>query len=214
MRCLRCGNEFGNGNNCQHCGVDKVTGLANLSGYNGNQGTYHSQNGFQQAPTTTACYSCGNIIPANSQFCPVCGIKLLVTCPKCGYEYSSQYPICNKCGTNRNQYLKEREERERRRIAEEAEAQRERKYYEEAMQINKEINSDGIAIFVIGVLLSTAFITILALIALPIVWFILICFLGILLLAWATEHIFYSMTKRKIDDWKRKHPNDPRGKYL
>lgn len=112
MRCSCCGNEFGNGNNCQHCGVDKVTGLANLSGYNGSQGTYQSQNGFQQAPTTTACYSCGEIIPANSQFCPVCGKKLLEKCPKCGNEYPAQYSICNRCGTNREQYLKELREKE------------------------------------------------------------------------------------------------------
>lgn len=112
MRCSCCGNEFGNGNNCQHCGVDKVTGLANLSGYNGSQGTYQSQNGFQQAPTSTVCYSCGEIIPANSQFCPVCGKRLLEKCPKCGNEYPAQYSICNRCGTNREQYLKELREKE------------------------------------------------------------------------------------------------------
>ena len=47
------------------------------------------------------CYKCGNDIPSDSAYCPFCGIKLFVTCPKCGHVHSSQYPICNKCGTNR-----------------------------------------------------------------------------------------------------------------
>ena len=33
MRCSKCGKEFGEGVNCQCCGVDRVTGLANYSSY-------------------------------------------------------------------------------------------------------------------------------------------------------------------------------------
>ena len=52
------------------------------------------------------CYKCNNVIPGNSTFCPYCQIKLFVECPKCGAKYSSQYPACNQCGTNREEYLK------------------------------------------------------------------------------------------------------------
>ena len=49
MRCANCGKEFGNNENCQYCGVDKVRGLANYNGYyeNGNQGANNPQNGVQ-----------------------------------------------------------------------------------------------------------------------------------------------------------------------
>ena len=50
------------------------------------------------------CYHCANIIPADSEYCPCCGIKLFETCLKCGHKYSSQYKICNKCGTNIKTY--------------------------------------------------------------------------------------------------------------
>lgn len=55
------------------------------------------------------CYKCGNDIPSDSEYCPFCGIKLFVTCPKCGHVHSSQYPICNKCGTNRANYVAEQQ---------------------------------------------------------------------------------------------------------
>ena len=52
------------------------------------------------------CYNCNNVIPSNSTFCPYCQIKLFAECPKCGTKYSSQYPACNQCGTNREEYLR------------------------------------------------------------------------------------------------------------
>ena len=117
MRCSKCGKEFGTGTHCQHCGVDRVTGLANYNGYNnsGNSSGYNSSN-YGASPKTTVCYACSEIIPLNSTFCPVCGKKLLVTCPKCGHEYSSQFPVCSKCGTNREEYneRKRKEEEEKR----------------------------------------------------------------------------------------------------
>jgi predicted RNA-binding Zn-ribbon protein involved in translation (DUF1610 family) len=118
MKCSNCGKEFGNGVNCQHCGVDRVAGLANYSGYDGHAGSnsYDSSSyGEQTSPKTTVCYACSEIIPLGATFCPVCGKKLLVTCPKCGHEYSSQYPVCSECGTNREEYneRKRREEEKR-----------------------------------------------------------------------------------------------------
>jgi hypothetical protein len=51
------------------------------------------------------CYKCSEVIPDDSIFCPYCGIKLFVKCPKCGYEYSSRFKICNQCGTYRERDL-------------------------------------------------------------------------------------------------------------
>ena len=118
MKCSSCGKEFGAGTHCQHCGVDRVTGLANYNGYNnsGDNSGYNSSN-YGGSPKTTVCYACNEIIPLGATYCPVCGKKLLVTCPNCGHEYSSLYPVCSKCGTNRKEYSerKRREEEERQR---------------------------------------------------------------------------------------------------
>lgn len=60
-------------------------------------------------PQMTFCYNCNQVIPANSVFCPWCQIELFVICPKCGNKYSSQYPACNQCGTNRVNFYQEQE---------------------------------------------------------------------------------------------------------
>ena len=78
------------------------------------------------------CYKCGNDIPSDSEYCPFCGIKLFVTCPKCGHTHSSQYPICNKCGTNRADYVAEQQ-----RLKEE-ELRREKQRIEEQRIIEEE----------------------------------------------------------------------------
>ena len=65
------------------------------------------------------CYKCSQVIPANSAFCPWCQAELFVSCPKCGSKYSSQYPSCNQCGTNRESYILEQQKLEARRIEEE-----------------------------------------------------------------------------------------------
>ena len=39
MKCANCGKEFGSGTNCQNCGIDRVSGLANYSGYNSPHGS-------------------------------------------------------------------------------------------------------------------------------------------------------------------------------
>jgi len=90
MRCSKCGKEFGEGVNCQNCGVDRVTGLANYNGYGSSnyQGanTSYYDSSYNSSPKTTVCYACSEIIPIGATYCPVCGKKLLVTCPKCGHE--------------------------------------------------------------------------------------------------------------------------------
>lgn len=71
------------------------------------------------------CYNCNTIIPDDSDYCPACGIKLYVSCPKCQLLYSSQYTFCKNCGTNRVEYLEEQErlEEERREAERQAERQ-------------------------------------------------------------------------------------------
>jgi hypothetical protein len=124
MECSICHKEFGNGAFCQHCGSDRISGLGNYHGYspsdndsveNGSGKDYY--NGITSG--SIVCYSCGKTIPADSKFCPVCSKELFVTCPKCGHEYSSQYPACNKCGTNREKYEEEKVDLERKKLEEE-----------------------------------------------------------------------------------------------
>ena len=156
MKCSNCGKEFGTGTHCQHCGVDRVTGLANYNGYNnsGNSSGYNSSN-YGGSPKTTVCYVCSEIIPLGATYCPVCGKKLLVTCPNCGHEYSSQYPVCSKCGTNRKEYnerkRKEEEERQRKRI-EEQEEERKRMEWEQAQRQLQQENNQSCLFKLIGVL--------------------------------------------------------------
>ena len=92
------------------------------------------------------CYNCANVIPVDSEYCPCCRTKLYEVCPKCSHRYSSQYKICNKCGTDREEYLAEqrlleqrRQEEVRRKEAEhqkvlEEEQRRERQRLEEERQ--------------------------------------------------------------------------------
>jgi predicted RNA-binding Zn-ribbon protein involved in translation (DUF1610 family) len=158
MKCANCGKEFGNGVNCQNCGIDRVAGLANYSGYDSHAGSnsYDSSSyGGQTSPKTTVCYACNEIIPIGATYCPVCGKKLLVTCPKCGHEYSSQYPVCSKCGTNREEYndrkRREEEERQRKRI-EEQEEERKRMEWEQAQRQLQQQNNQSCLFKLIGVL--------------------------------------------------------------
>ena len=136
MKCSKCGREFGEGVNCQNCGIDRVTGLGNYSGYNRPAGSpdsrYGSSNSGGYALNTTVCYACSEIVPSNSVYCPVCGRQLLVECPKCGSTYSSQYKICSKCGTNRDVYYKQKEAEKKRAIKEEQERERKRKEWEQS----------------------------------------------------------------------------------
>jgi predicted RNA-binding Zn-ribbon protein involved in translation (DUF1610 family) len=160
MKCANCGKEFGSGTHCQNCGIDRVAGLANYSGYDshaGSNGYDSSSYGGQTSPKTTVCYACNEIIPIGATYCPVCGKKLLVTCPMCGHEYSSQYPVCSKCGTNRVQYIKrlraeeeaaKRVEEEKRRKQREWEQAENARKKEEQKKQEEEKNVDIIIFFI------------------------------------------------------------------
>ena len=107
MKCSVCHKEFGNGERCQHCGTDRFTGLANYHGFPPADNNGAGIDYYNSGERTMVCYACGKVIPADSKFCPVCSKSLFVKCPKCGHEYSSQYPSCNQCGTNREKYEEE-----------------------------------------------------------------------------------------------------------
>lgn len=170
MKCAVCGKEFGNGINCQNCGIDRVTGLGNYSGYNnsGSNNGYDSPSngGYTSSPKTTVCHACGEIIPFDSEYCPYCSKELYVTCPKCGHKYSSQFPSCNKCGTNRNQYYRklEAEKEEARKLEEKRrqEQKRKEKNEEQHQQQNNQsclFKIFGFLALIIGVVLFIVGIT-------------------------------------------------------
>ena len=143
MKCSKCGREFGNGANCQNCGVDRVTGLGNYSGYDKPSGSYEPQysssNNGGYASNTMVCYACSEIIPKNSIYCPACGRQLWVECPNCGATYSSQYKICSKCGTNREVYYKQQEADRQRALREEEERQRKQREWEQSPEGKAEL---------------------------------------------------------------------------
>ncbi len=167
MKCSVCGKEFGEGTNCQYCGVDRVTGLANFGSYGTSnyQGTNtpHYNSSYNYSPKTMACYSCGEIIPINSEYCPYCSKELYVTCPKCGHKYSSQFPACNKCGTNRNQYYRklEAEKEEARKLEEKRRQEQERNEKQHQQQNNQSclFKIFGFLALIIGVVMLVVTIT-------------------------------------------------------
>lgn len=96
-----------------------------------------SQSNIHSQPQMMFCYNCNNVIPGNSTFCPYCQIKLFTECPKCGASYSSQYPSCSQCGTNRQEYFAQQQiERERKEAIERE--QRRRREIEERKRVEEE----------------------------------------------------------------------------
>jgi len=81
-------------------------------------------------PQMMFCYKCNNVIPSNSKYCPYCNVELFVECPKCGVKHSSQYPVCNQCGTNRQEYIALQRREEERKAAIEREKRRQREVEE------------------------------------------------------------------------------------
>ena len=205
MKCSKCGKEFGEGVNCQNCGIDRVSGLANYSGcsYSEGNNSYDSSSyGGYTSPKTTVCYACSEIIPSDSEYCPHCRKKLYDTCPKCGHRYSSQYSNCNHCGTNRAQYISETEA-----------LKREKQYKKDAYYLKRNLTPSTINIL-----------------ALPLTAWILFCLtpfwpfygygnllaiIGVSVLLWGiAAFISGSIGEGKISRWKQEHPNDPCSKYL
>lgn len=123
-KCAKCNNDFGPGEKCQYCGVDKIVGMAQYEGYIApgeiSIDIHENTLGYQkeQMESTASfcnnagiCYNCGEVIPSDSKFCPVCGQNLWRTCPECQKRYSSKYYICNSCGTNWLQYHEEKKQK-------------------------------------------------------------------------------------------------------
>lgn len=225
MKCAVCGNEFGVRNTCQHCGADKVTALGNYSGYDTpNSDSFvscnesHQQGDFTQSKIkkveSMVCYACGEIIPADSRFCPHCSKELYVTCPKCGCEYSSQYPTCNKCGTNRVKYNEEQKRISIKKAEEENRKNREQEAQREAWAIRSQLNYDTTSFSVIstliyigaciGIWLSVGPSLLLVISPLPFV------IIKVIILAYYEKY----RTKERIEQWKREHPNHRATPYL
>lgn len=83
--------------------------------------------------TSIVCVECKKTIPSESKYCPYCGCDLYVTCPQCGHKYLNLYPICNECGTNRNEWNQRENERNQNKIN--ASINEWRKKYEENPEI-------------------------------------------------------------------------------
>ena len=225
MRCSKCGKEFGEGVNCQNCGVDRVTGLANYSNYGtsdyqGTNASYYDSS-YNYSPKTMACYSCGEIIPSDAEYCPYCRKKLYEECPKCGKTYSSQFDNCPKCGTNRVQYynkLKAEEEEEKRR---ERKREEESKLKNEAYKLRNQLDEDLYQkkYFLIGAFGGfTGLLVGLQIIDKndPGLFPGLFVSFGLGFLAfWYPIRIYVDFKgKDNIEKWKEQHLNDPRRKYL
>lgn len=211
MRCSKCGKEFGEDTNCQHCGVDRVTGLANYNGYGTSdyQGanTSHYDSSYNSSPKTMVCYACNEIIPSNSEYCPYCKKKLYETCPKCGATYSSQFKVCNKCGTDRREFLnRQRKEEEQIR-----EKEKEQQYKKEAQLVKSELKPSltiiyaPVAIIMFIFFLSWNSLSNFVLFIIPVLLFIWIA---------VSNSVCESIHNSKVSKWKQEHPNDPRCKYL
>ncbi len=220
MKCANCGKEFGSGTNCQNCGIDRVSGLANYSGYNPSIGSNTNQrhksqqdsfstNGGYSYSNTMICYACEEIIPANSEYCPHCRKKLFETCPKCGAKYSSQYRVCNKCGTDKAQYhlkLEAKKQEDRRREREEQDKR-------EAQYLREKLPPSVASV-------STVLISAWILFCLTPLWPFsgygnLLVIIGVSILLWGiSAMICGAIGESKIKNWKEEHPNDPRSKYL
>lgn len=138
MICNICHKEFGNGVACQHCGIDRVAALGNYQGYSPHANDVNKDLPRTQSPVEPprnfvkdvdfiVCYSCAEVIPGNSEYCPKCGRSLYHVCPHCKKKYSSQYSICQYCGTNRvDFYAQEEKIRRARQERERIQAEKER----------------------------------------------------------------------------------------
>lgn len=210
MKCSKCGREFGNGANCQYCGIDRVTGLGNYSGYDKPSGSYEpnysSSNNGGYASNTMVCYACSEIIPKDSIYCPACGRQLWVECPNCGSTYSTQYKICSKCGTNREEYFNRKE-------AEEQLAQLKK----EAREIEENLSPGNVNTFLLFCFIGL----IIGFVIWNNIWG-LDNFGDYMVSGWtggASLGALYSFVMsyckgKNIEKWKEEHPNDPRSKYL
>ena len=113
--CKKCGHELVAGAEfCAYCGTPVSKEIEVIS--KPPKTTYPSSHSGKT--NETLCPHCGNAIPAESKFCPICQTQLIAACPKCGHVYPALYPNCNACGTNRDQYQKELELAEKKKMEE------------------------------------------------------------------------------------------------
>ena len=63
-------------------------------------GAYQQGQQPQQQQATRQCPNCNSTIPADSKFCPECGINLTgKACPECGTANAPNAKFCTNCGT-------------------------------------------------------------------------------------------------------------------
>lgn len=235
MKCAVCGKEFGAGNTCQYCGTDRVTGLGNYSGYdvpadNWSGDTFtppqsepYRQDVFTQSQIeqtgSIVCYACGDIIPADSIYCPQCSQRLFEPCPKCGHKCSTRYPACNACGTNRSAYLEEQRKKIEKEKAEKARTEKERKEVkEEAERIRTELEYDATRLLIGCSILPFAGLVIALLFTsdqsemsgiIAVLTFVIFPISTISSLSYA-----HRRTRKNIKQWIEKHPNHRAIPYL
>lgn len=54
---------------------------------------------FNKKPPENKCPSCKKVIPDSGlKFCPECGAKLMLNCPKCNVDYPVGTKFCTQCG--------------------------------------------------------------------------------------------------------------------
>lgn len=145
MKCSSCGKEFGDGANCQNCGIDRVSGLGNYSGFSAPKSkevVVSVPINQRQLVGNKICPFCQEIIPSDADYCPFCSKKQEETCPRCGHVYPANFPSCPKCGTNRARYfaaIRESQQRQdeaefKRRQAEEKRIQQKKKKEQELQE--------------------------------------------------------------------------------
>jgi len=158
--CAKCGHDINAGAEfCPYCGnriqknVDPISAGARYEHYEEKEDNIeekahwdgHAPSGSSPTPSiiskatpaSMTCFKCGNTIPIDSKFCPVCQVRLFEVCPKCGHKFSAKYANCNECGTNREEFLKllkEREEEQELQRRRQEEALRQARYEKEKMQ--------------------------------------------------------------------------------
>ena len=119
--CPYCGNRIQNNDDPVSAGAryehyeenkDSIDRKAKWEGSSPSGSPFVTHSNSETTPAMMTCFKCGNTIPIDSKFCPVCQVRLFEVCPKCGHKFSAKYANCNECGTNREEFLKLLKERE------------------------------------------------------------------------------------------------------
>ena len=65
------------------------------------------------------CFKCQTVNPLKTKFCSKCGQQLGRNCPKCGSLTKSADPFCMECGTNVDEFIRNKENEEQARLKQE-----------------------------------------------------------------------------------------------